>query len=195
MVATTAPPWAPCADGASWGNPGPAAGGASVATPEGRVLADVCRGHGRATSNEAEYAGAVLALETAVSYRAIAVTPYRDSRLVVEQLTRALGLGAGWATSEPRFLPAQERIAELAAGLDDFRVQWIPRAQNTRADRLAHEAVATTAVEPSLCREWTRCSPQLWRWLSSAKRWPRSGWKGCVTRTHRAPSAPGAVDA
>jgi ribonuclease H / adenosylcobalamin/alpha-ribazole phosphatase len=129
------------ADGASRGNPGPAGCGAYVTTPEGRLLGEGRRALGDATSNAAEYAAAALALELAVRHRATAVTLHMDSRLVVEQLTRALGLGVGWATREPAFLPTQARIAALVASFDAVRLRWVPRARNARADRLANEAV------------------------------------------------------
>src|SRR5262245_57180952 len=134
------------ADGASRGNPGPAGCGAYLTTPEGRLLGEARRALGAATSNAAEYAAAALALELAVRHRATAVTLHMDSRLVVEQLTRALGLGAGWATREPAFLPAQARIAALVARLDAVSLRWVPRARNARADRLANEAVAAGAA-------------------------------------------------
>jgi ribonuclease HI len=116
--------------------------GAYVTTAEGRLLGEARRALGAATSNAAEYAAAALALELALRHRAPAATLHMDSRLVVEQLTRVLGLGAGWATHEPAFLPTQERIASLVARLDAVRLRWVPRARNARADRLANEAVA-----------------------------------------------------
>jgi ribonuclease H / adenosylcobalamin/alpha-ribazole phosphatase len=133
------------ADGASRGNPGPAGCGAYVTTPEGRLLGEGRRALGAATSNAAEYAPA-LAVELAVRHRATAVTLHLDSRLVVEQLARALGLGAGRATREPAFLPTQARIAALVARLDAVRLRWVPRARNARADRLANETVAAGAA-------------------------------------------------
>ena len=136
------------ADGASWGNPGPAGCGAYLATPGGRVIWEAYRGLGHATNNEAEYAGALLAVEMAAEHGATAVTLHMDSKLVVEQLTRSLGLGVGWTTGEPRFVPFQERIAALVERFDTFSLRWIPRAHNARADRLAYEAVATSQAAP-----------------------------------------------
>src|SRR5262245_10007920 len=101
------------ADGASRGNPGRAGCGAYLVTREGQVIEEAWYALGHGTSNAAEYAGAILALELAVQHRVTEMTLYMDSRLVVEQLTRFLGLGGGWNTYEPGFIPAQQRIAEL----------------------------------------------------------------------------------
>jgi ribonuclease HI len=116
------------ADGASRGNPGPAGCGAFVTTPEGRLLGEARRALGDATSNAAEYAAAALALELALTHRATAMTLHLDSRLVVEQLTHALGLGVG--SSPPRALGKRTRAPILAAadeagvGTMDTTVFW-----------------------------------------------------------------------
>jgi len=48
-------------DGGARGNPGPAAAGAVVSTPDGQVLTDAAEAIGVATNNVAEYRG-LLAL-------------------------------------------------------------------------------------------------------------------------------------
>ncbi len=49
-------------DGGARGNPGPAAAGAVVSTPDGEVLADAAEAIGVATNNVAEYRGLLLGL-------------------------------------------------------------------------------------------------------------------------------------
>jgi len=75
------------ADGASRGNPGLAAIGATLKDAEGQVLAAVSQRIGRATNNQAEYRALIAALEKAISLGASEVDIYLDSELVVRQLT------------------------------------------------------------------------------------------------------------
>src|ERR1700710_2504519 len=52
-------------DGGARGNPGPAAGGVVVSTPDGEVLDETGQVIGVATNNVAEYRGLLLGLERA----------------------------------------------------------------------------------------------------------------------------------
>ncbi|GAJ21196.1 unnamed protein product, partial [marine sediment metagenome] len=54
-----------CADGASLGNPGLAAIGATIKDEQGRLLASVSQRIGRTTNNQAEYRAVIAALEKA----------------------------------------------------------------------------------------------------------------------------------
>jgi ribonuclease HI len=54
-------------DGASKGNPGPAAIGAVIFDPEGRELYRLGKRLGTATNNEAEYRASIAALEAALA--------------------------------------------------------------------------------------------------------------------------------
>ena len=93
------------ADGGSRGNPGPGAAGWLLATPAGRVLQEGGEDLGVCTSNVAEYTAACRAAEAAQLAGAAGLVLHMDSRLVIEQLTRALGLGRGWATGAPHLVP------------------------------------------------------------------------------------------
>ncbi|MBF8286409.1 MAG: ribonuclease family protein, partial [Dehalococcoidia bacterium] len=68
--------WVVYSDGASRGNPGPAAIGAAVYDSAGREVHAVCHRIGRATNNEAEYRAAIAGLEAALALGA------RDVELV-----------------------------------------------------------------------------------------------------------------
>src|SRR6266571_110592 len=60
-------------DGASRGNPGPAAIGALVLGEDGQPLAEISRHIGRGTNNEAEYRAAIAAVEAAMALGARSV--------------------------------------------------------------------------------------------------------------------------
>lgn len=123
------------ADGGSRGNPGPAGYGAAVLDPAGTVLAERAAGLGRVTNNVAEYAGLIAGLEAAIEWGARRVDVRMDSKLVVEQMS------GRWKVKHPDLRPLATRVAELVAELDEVTFNWVPRSQNSLADRLANEAM------------------------------------------------------
>ncbi|PXY32506.1 bifunctional RNase H/acid phosphatase [Prauserella muralis] len=126
------------ADGGSRGNPGPAGYGAVVKDAEtGRVLAERQAGLGVATNNVAEYSGLIAGLEAAAEAGASTVDVRMDSKLVVEQMS------GRWKIKNAALQPLAQRARDLAAGFARVRYDWIPRAQNAHADRLANEAMDT----------------------------------------------------
>ncbi|MEU8786097.1 bifunctional RNase H/acid phosphatase [Streptomyces sp. NPDC048637] len=124
------------ADGGSRGNPGPAGYGAVVLDPEtGEALAEAAEFIGTATNNVAEYKGLVAGLRAACALDPQACVRVRmDSKLVVEQMS------GRWKIKHPDMKPL---AAEAASVFPPDRVtyEWIPRAQNKHADRLANEAM------------------------------------------------------
>ncbi|WP_432521502.1 bifunctional RNase H/acid phosphatase [Kineococcus sp. SYSU DK006] len=137
------------ADGGSRGNPGPAGFGAVVKdAATGEVLAEVAESIGRATNNVAEYRGLLAGLQAAAAVDPQARVEVRmDSKLVVEQMS------GRWQVkhADMRRL-AQEARAAWPAGRVDYG--WIPRAQNSHADRLANEAMDAAAAG----RQWQRAT-------------------------------------
>src|SRR5919202_1166062 len=69
------------------GNPGPAAAGAVVSTPDGDVLDEAAEAIGVATNNVAEYRGLLLGLERARELGATEVEVINDSELIAYQVT------------------------------------------------------------------------------------------------------------
>ena len=122
------------ADGASRGNPGQAAIGATIEDGEGRLLASISRRIGRATNNQAEYRAVIAALERAVKLGAGEADIYLDSELVVKQVN------GSYRVRNAALKPLYRQVKELAASLKDFRISHIPRRQNTGADALANTA-------------------------------------------------------
>ncbi|WP_069388108.1 bifunctional RNase H/acid phosphatase [Cellulosimicrobium cellulans] len=124
------------ADGGSRGNPGPAGYGAVVRDgATGRLLAERAGFLGVATNNVAEYSGLVAGLRAAAEIDPGArVTVRMDSRLVVEQMS------GRWQIKHDDM---RRLAAEAAAVLPGAQVayEWVPRAQNAAADRLANEAM------------------------------------------------------
>lgn len=123
------------ADGASRGNPGPAAIGATIKDENGLLLASVSQRIGRTTNNQAEYRALIAALEKAISLEARRVDIRLDSELVVRQVEGRYKVKK--ATLRPLYL----RVGELLGRLEGFTLTHIPREQNAEADRLANAAL------------------------------------------------------
>jgi ribonuclease HI len=134
--------WTVMADGASRGNPGPAAVGAVVYDPQGAEVHTVSRRLGRATNNEAEYQAAIAGVEAALALGAEDIELRMDSELVIRQLEFR------YKVRNPRLQPFFTRLLELRRRFRSFSLRSIPRAQNKRADQLAN--MALDAPEASL---------------------------------------------
>jgi ribonuclease HI len=122
-------------DGASRGNPGPAAIGATVKDRDGRLLAGIHRCIGVTTNNQAEYRALIAGLEKAISLGARRVLVKADSELLVKQIQGRYKIKN--AALRPLYLEA----VRLASSLDAFDIKYIPRGQNTEADALANKAL------------------------------------------------------
>jgi probable phosphoglycerate mutase len=125
------------ADGGSRGNPGPAGYGAVVRDAgSGDVLAELHESLGTTTNNVAEYSGLVAGLEKAADLEPGADVHVRmDSKLVVEQMS------GRWQIKHPALQPLAARASAAARRLGRVTYEWVPRARNTHADRLANQAM------------------------------------------------------
>lgn len=124
------------ADGGSRGNPGPAGYGAVVIdAATGETLMEAAEYIGVATNNVAEYKGLVAGLKAAHDLDPTASVHVRmDSKLVVEQMS------GRWQIKHPDMKPLAAEAARVFPP-DRVTYEWIPRAQNKHADRLANEAM------------------------------------------------------
>jgi ribonuclease HI len=122
-------------DGASRGNPGEAAFGVHVTTPDGETLAELYGYLGRATNNVAEYRALIHALRFAVSRGARAVRIFSDSELVVRQVS------GRYKVKHPDMIPLHRQARELLSQIEDARIVHIRREENREADRLANRAL------------------------------------------------------
>ncbi|MDA3649004.1 bifunctional RNase H/acid phosphatase [Saccharopolyspora indica] len=124
------------ADGGSRGNPGPAGCGAVVRDAgTGAVLAERSIGLGVTTNNVAEYQGLIAGLRAAAELGAVEVAVRMDSKLVVEQMA------GRWKVKHANLQPLAAEARGLVDGFDRVSFEWIPRAANAHADRLANEAM------------------------------------------------------
>lgn len=122
-------------DGASRGNPGPAAAGIVVALPDGTPLQQMGIVLGQKTNNEAEYLALLRALQEVQRLRPKAVTVRMDSQLVVRQMT------GQWRVRDERLRQLKEQVDAIVATLPHVDFEWNPRELNSLADQLANAAL------------------------------------------------------
>lgn len=123
------------ADGASRGNPGPAAYGAVVYDADDVELGALGGAIGRNTNNVAEYRGAIAAVEAALELGASELELRLDSELIVRQLE------GRYRVRNAALKPLYAELTRLLAKLDNVRIRHVPREQNSRADELANAAL------------------------------------------------------
>ncbi|WP_053947317.1 ribonuclease HI [Halolamina sediminis] len=121
-------------DGASRGNPGPAAVGWAIVSSDG-VVAEGGEEIGRRTNNQAEYEALLRALRAARDLALDEIDVRGDSQLVVKQLR------GEWDTNDPELRELRVTARELLREFDRWDVEHVPREINDRADDLANEAL------------------------------------------------------
>jgi ribonuclease HI len=125
-----------CTDGASLGNPGLAAIGATIKDEQGRLIVRISQRIGRATNNQAEYIAIITALEEAIiKIGATHVALNSDSELVVEQIN------GRYRVKKPALKPLYQKVKQMQSQLQSFSITHIARQQNIEADELAHLAL------------------------------------------------------
>jgi ribonuclease HI len=122
-------------DGASRGNPGPAALGAVLYDPSGEPVAEISEAIGETTNNVAEYRALVAGLECAVEMGVEALSVRLDSQLLVRQVTGEYRVKAAGLK------PWHRRAVALLGRIPSVRIEHIPREENTVADGLANAAL------------------------------------------------------
>ncbi|MFB6156403.1 MAG: ribonuclease HI, partial [Haloferacaceae archaeon] len=121
-------------DGASRGNPGPAAVGWVLVSADG-VVDEGSERIGETTNNRAEYEALIRALEAARDYGFDEVDVRGDAELIVKQVRGEYDANA------PELRTRRVRVRELLDGFDRWSIAHVPREINDRADRLANEAL------------------------------------------------------
>lgn len=119
-------------DGGARPNPGPAAIGYVLHTPDGEETES--RHVGESTNNRAEYRALIAALERALDLGCTSVEACGDSQLVVRQVTGEYGVNSD------DIRPLHARVEALAAEFDEFAISHVERAENRRADGLVDAA-------------------------------------------------------
>jgi ribonuclease HI len=122
-------------DGGARGNPGPAAIGVVISTPDGEVLDELAERIGVATNNVAEYRALLRGIERASALGASRLELINDSELVARQLTGA------YKVKHPAMKPLHERAMVALRPFAGWTIRNVPRAENARADALVNAAL------------------------------------------------------
>ena len=123
-------------DGGSRGNPGVSGSGSVVIDPStGEILAEIGTYTGIASNNVAEYRGMIAGIRKALEIDPNANLHVRmDSKLVVEQMS------GRWKIKHPDMADLAAEARGLLTGTP-VSFEWMPRADNSRADKVANEVM------------------------------------------------------
>ncbi|MBI4405292.1 MAG: ribonuclease HI family protein [Deltaproteobacteria bacterium] len=121
-------------DGASRGNPGPAAC-AYVLFHNDQMIAKQGIALGIETNNVAEYQGLLKGLDASLLHGAAQLTIRSDSELLVRQLNGQYKVRSG------HLIPLYQMAREKLKKFKSFIIEHVPREQNTLADALANQAL------------------------------------------------------
>ena len=119
-------------DGGSRGNPGPAAAGAVISTPDGAVVDELGEALGIATNNVAEYRGLLLGVRRAAELGATEVEVVNDSELIAKQVN------GQYKVKHPDMKPLHAESLDALSGFQRWVVRSVPREQNAEADALVN---------------------------------------------------------
>lgn len=122
-------------DGASRGNPGPAAIGIVIKDDQDREVAAISQPIGVTTNNKAEYQAVITALEVAATLEPARIALYLDSELVVRQIN------GEYEVRNASLLPLFQRAIALTKAAGNVTIAYIPREQNREAHALAERAL------------------------------------------------------
>jgi len=122
-------------DGASWGNPGPAAIGAVIRDEKQKELVKLSQYIGERTNNQAEYQALIAALKEAAIFKPSGVTLYLDSELVARQLA------GSYKVRNLFLLPLYKEAAGLCERFANLSIVHVGHDENTEAHALAREAL------------------------------------------------------
>lgn len=111
-------------------SPGPVTAACAVELSDGSVEEDLKR-FDRGTHNTAEWEALMLGLRVALKHGERHVMVKGDSMLVVKQVNHE------WKAKNEAMRRLRTQAEELLAQFETWRVKWIPREENGRADELA----------------------------------------------------------
>jgi ribonuclease HI len=126
--------WTIHIDGASRGNPGPAAYALVIARP-GQADWEESSCLGRTTNNIAEYTGLTRALERASQLGGRKLTVFSDSELLVKQMNGEYRV----KNADLRML--YDKANDLIEEFETVNIKHVYREDNKRADQLCNEAL------------------------------------------------------
>jgi ribonuclease HI len=154
-------------DGASRGNPGPAAYAVVMRDPNGNVILELGKRLGRDTNNVAEYYALLAALDYATNNGIKALRIRSDSELLVRQMQ------GRYKVKSPDLKPLHERALKMTRQFQYFTIEHVRRELNRDADALANAALDSggAIALPSAIVEPTRTPSVISR--SGSARSPR----------------------
>jgi probable phosphoglycerate mutase len=115
--------------------PGIASIGVVLRSPGLTVEKEVSKTIGRASHNVAEYSALVAGLQVARRKGVEHIRVYMDSELVVDQMNDRSEV------KSDSLRPLHAKARGLAATFRSFRISWLPREMNERADELTKIAL------------------------------------------------------
>jgi len=127
-------------DGASRGNPGPAAYAVIIRDANGKLVLELAKKFGRDTNNVAEYYALLAALDFATTHGITALRIRSDSELLVRQMQ------GRYKVKSADLKPLHERASILSRQLKYFAIEHVRREQNSAADALANVALDSGPV-------------------------------------------------
>ena len=127
-------------DGASRGNPGPAAYAVVMEAADGMPLVAFSNLLGKTTNNVAEYQALLAALDYALSHHHLRLRVKSDSELLVRQIN---GL---YKVRNADLKALHEQARQMIGHLKTFRIEHVPREENREADRLVNKALDAAGV-------------------------------------------------
>ncbi|MBM3451066.1 MAG: ribonuclease HI family protein [Armatimonadetes bacterium] len=130
-------------DGASRGNPGPAAIGIVIADDAGRTLRELGETIGVATNNVAEYQALLRGLREASDLGISALEIRLDSELLVHQIRGTYRVRNG------ALIPLHAEVTRRLRDFPRVEIKAVPRAENRRADALANRALDGGGRQPA----------------------------------------------
>jgi len=124
-------------DGASRGNPGPAAIAVKIVDKSGVVMKKVSKFLGRRTNNETEYEALIIALELARDFTDGYVHCFLDSELVVKQLN------GEYQVRNPRLESLWLKVHELQQHFHRVSFSYVSRTNKDieEVDKLANRVL------------------------------------------------------
>ena len=147
-------------DGASRGNPGPAAvgvvffdlpapGSSRQAGDHAKPIREFRAYLGETTNNVAEYLALLYAMQEATQLGLVALRVKTDSELLARHIT------GQYRVRDPQLRLFYDVIRHHAKGFQEFSITHVPRTDNRFADRLANQALDEHAMSRVLSQPST----------------------------------------
>ena len=179
-------------DGASRGNPGPASAGVVVRDrATGKAIHEAGYLLGQSTNNVAEYNGLLRGLEVISKIPrdpSSEIHLHSDSQLMVKQIIGEYRVKS--ADLAPLVAEAQARLRKLG---NKWKINYVPREQNKRADELANMALDAGRDVIVLAGDGSTASPSSPMTRASAVPSPSTAVASGSLFTARLTAAPGAL--